>query len=153
MGIKPAGGSDSFGVFDVTASALAAERSRLAVIAQNIANAQVTGNEKSPPYRRQRAVFETELAEAMQRGRVGGRAGGGVAGGVKVRIEGVPGEFPRMPMPGDPHADKDGWVQTSNVNVVDEMVDMLDASRSYEANLTALRTWRKMLEQTIEMAR
>ena len=152
MGTKPVGGSDSFGVFDVTASALAAERSRLAVIAQNIANAQTTGNEQTPPYRRQRAIFETEMAEALQRGRFGGKDGG-VAGGVKVHVEGVPGEFPRVQMKGDPHADKDGWVQTSNVNIVDEMVDMLDASRSYEANLTALRTWRKMLEQTIEMAR
>ena len=140
--------SPSMQVFDVTASALTAERARLAVIAQNIANAQVTGNAERPPYRRQRVLFESVLADAKQRG-----SGAAPAGGIRVRVADAPGEFRREHLPDHPDAGKDGWVLFPNVNVVDEMVDLIDASRTYEANLSALRTWRKMLDQTLDMAR
>jgi flagellar basal-body rod protein FlgC len=135
----------STSVFDVTASALSAERARLAVIAQNIANAEATGNAQHPPYRRQRVLFESALQDAK------GRAT--AAGSVRTRVADAPGDFKRVRIEGHPDADKDGWVLFPNVNVVDELVDMIDASRTYEANLSALKTWRKMLEQTLEMAR
>jgi flagellar basal-body rod protein FlgC len=131
--------SPSLQVFDVTASALSAERKRLSVIAQNIANADATGSAEHPPYRRQRVLFESVLGDEMKR--------------VRARVADAPGEFRRVNIPGHPDADAEGWVLYPNVNVVDEMVDMIDASRTYEANLSALRTWRNMLRQTLDVAR
>ncbi len=141
--------SPSLQVFDVTASALAAERARLSVIARNIANADSTGNAQRPPYRRQRVLFETVMNDALRRGGKGGPP----AGAIRARVADAPGDFRRVSIPGHPDADADGWVLVSNVNVIDEMVDLIDASRTYEANLSALRTWRQMLRQTLEMAR
>jgi flagellar basal-body rod protein FlgC len=140
--------SISTNVFDVTASALTAERMRLSVIAQNIANAQVTKMPDGGPYRRQTVVFESVLKQAT------GRGGDGLpAGAVRARVEDDPKPFQRVYNPGHPDHDKDGWVTLPNVNVTEEMVDLVDAARTYEANLSALRTYRQMLQQTIEMAR
>ena len=141
--------SVSLQVFDVTASALRAERTRMSVVAQNIANAEVSGSAANPPYRRQRVLFESVLEDAV--GRAKGRGQG--AGEIRATVADAPGEFRRVKIDGHPDADADGWVLFPNVNVVDEMVDLIDASRTYEANLSALRTWRQMLRQTIEMAR
>lgn len=135
-------------VFDISASALSAERMRLTVIAQNIANAQVAKTPDGGPYRRQRVLFETVLKESKGRG-----SDGLPVGGVRAHLEPDTTPFQRVKQPGHPDADKDGWVTMPNVNVLDEMVDLLDASRTYEANLSALRTYRQMLQQTIEMAR
>jgi flagellar basal-body rod protein FlgC len=133
-------------VFDITASALTAERARLSVIAQNIANSQVTKMPDGQPYRRQKVLFESVLNSAKG-------AVGLPKGAVRARVATDNSPFQRVKQPGHPDADKDGWVTLPNVNVIDEMVDLLDASRTYEANLSALRTYRQMLQQTLEMAR
>jgi flagellar basal-body rod protein FlgC len=133
-------------VFDITASALTAERARLSVIAQNIANSQVTKMPDGQPYRRQKVVFESVLKSAKG-------AVGLPKGAVRARVATDNSPFQRVKQPGHPDADKDGWVTLPNVNVIDEMVDLLDASRTYEANLSALRTYRQMLQQTLEMSR
>jgi flagellar basal-body rod protein FlgC len=140
--------SISTNTFDITASALTAERARLSVIAQNLANAQVTHMADGQPYRRQKVLFESVLKSAK-----GTKGDGLPVGGVRARIATDNSPFQRVKQPGHPDADKDGWVTLPNVNVIDEMVDMLDASRTYEANLSALRTYRQMLQQTLEMAR
>lgn len=138
----------SLQVFDVTASALAAERARLTVIAQNIANAQVTHVPGGGPYRRQQVLFES-VADGARR-----RAKDGLpSGGVRARVVPDPSEFPRVHMPGNPDADAAGYVRLPNVSITDEMVGLIDSARTYESNLSALRTYRKMLDQTIEMAR
>ncbi len=137
----------SLQVFDVTASALSAERRRLSVISQNIANAEVSGNAAHPPYRRQRVLFESVLNDAK------GAIGRGAPGAIQARVTDAPGDFRRVLIKGHPDADAEGMVLFPNVNIVDEMVDMVDASRTYEANLAALRTWRQMLRQTLDMAR
>lgn len=135
-------------VFDISASALAGERMRVAVIAQNIQNAEVTRMPDGQPYRRQRVLFESVLKDAK------GQKGDGLpVGGVRARVVNDDSPFQRVKQPGHPDADKDGWVNMPNVNVIDEMVDLLDASRTYEANLSALRTYRQMLQQTLEMTR
>lgn len=138
-------------VFDIAASALAAERTRLAVISQNIANAEVTGGKGGDPYRRQRVLFKSVLEDEVARGRNG--FGGLPAGAVRVEVAPAPGDFRMVRDPGHRDADEEGWVKKPNVNVIEEMVDMLEASRSYEANLSALRTWRQMLTRTLEMTR
>ena len=142
------GESVSLQVFDVTASALTAERRRLSVIAQNIANAEVSGSAARPPPRRQRVLFESGLQDAVSRA---GRDA--TAGKITARVADAPGDYRRVLMKGHPDADSEGMVLFPNVNIVDEMVDMVDASRTYEANLAALRTWRQMLRQTLDMAR
>jgi len=139
----------SMQVFDISASALTAERTRLAVISQNIANAQVTKGADGEPYRRHRVTFRSVLDEEVRRGKSGGLP----AGGVRADVETVPGDFQNVKIPGHPDADKDGFVRMPNVNLVDELVDMVDASRTYEANLSALRTWKQMLARTLEMTR
>jgi flagellar basal-body rod protein FlgC len=139
----------SMQVFDISASALAAERTRLAVISQNIANASVTKGAGGEPYRRCRVQFHRVLEEEVARGRGGGLP----AGAVRAEVQTVPGDFHRVRIEGHPDADAEGWVQMPNVNLIDEMVDMVDASRTYEANLSALRTWKQMLARTLEMTR
>src|SRR5262245_5496506 len=144
-GTKPVATS----VFDISASALTGQRLRLSVIAQNLANATSTAKTaEGTPYRRQRVVFESVLKESR------GRDGDGLpVGAVRARLAADDSPFQRVKRPGDPEADKDGWVTLPNVNVIDEMVDLIDASRTYEANLSALRTYHQMLQQTIEMAK
>jgi flagellar basal-body rod protein FlgC len=139
----------SMQVFDISASALSAERTRLAVISQNIANAQVTKGTDGEPYRRQRVNFRSVLDEEVRRGRSGGLP----AGGVRADVEAVAGDFQHVKIPGHPDADKNDMVRMPNVNIIDELVDMVDASRTYEANLSALRTWKQMLARTLEMTR
>ncbi len=141
----------SMQVFDISASALAAERTRLAVISQNIANAGVTKGADGEPYRRHKVVFRSVLEDEVKRR--GGQGGALPAGAVRVEIAKVPGEFESIKDEGHPQADAHGMVRMPNVNVIDEMVDMVDASRTYEANLSALRTWKQMLARTLEMTR
>lgn len=139
----------SMQVFDISASALSAERTRIAVISQNIANAQVTKGPDGEPYRRQRVNFRSVLDEEVRRGRAGNVA----AGGVRAEVEAVAGDFQLVKIPGHPDADQNDMVRMPNVNIIDELVDMVDASRTYEANLSALRTWKQMLARTLEMTR
>jgi len=144
-GTKPAATS----VFDISASALRAERVRLSVIAQNIANANsTTKTAEGTPYRRQKVVFESVLKESKGRD-----ADGLPVGAVRARLATDASPFQRVKRPGDPDADAEGWVTLFNVNVIDEMVELIDASRTYETNLSALRTYHQMLQQTIEMAK
>ncbi len=138
----------SLQVFDISASALTAERMRIAVIAQNIANAEVTGRAGADPYRRRRVSFESVLKQE-----VGRRKDGLPVGAVRARIEEVPGEFRIERIKGHASADANGDVKFPNVSVIEEMVQLIDASRTYEANLSALRTWKQMLGQTLEMTR
>jgi flagellar basal-body rod protein FlgC len=115
---------------DTSASALSAQRRRMDVIAQNIANAETTRTPEGGPYRRQQVVFTLDEQ-----------------GGVEVS-EVV--QDPRPPrlvyQPGHPDADAAGYVALPNVNLVEEMVDMISAMRSYEANVTAINA-AKAIEQ------
>ena len=131
-----------FDVLAISGSGMSAHRRRLAVIAENIAHAQTTDRGDGTPYRRKEAVFETDLRGALE--------------GL-VRVSGVA-EDDRTPLarvysPGHPMADKDGMVSFPNVNTVFEMVDLLAASRAYEANLQAARMFRGMVDQTLNNLR
>ena len=131
-----------FDALAISGSGMSAERRRLAVIAENIAHAQDTNRGDGTPYRRKEAVFETELS-------------GELAG--LVRVAGVS-EDHRTPLekvhlPGHPMADQDGMVAFPNVNPVFEMVDLMAATRAYEANLQAARIFRGMVDQTLNNLR
>jgi flagellar basal-body rod protein FlgC len=145
-----------FDAIDISASGLTAERLRMDVTAENLANAQTTRGPDGGAYRRKAVVlqqsggdggFAGALAGAVQRGDGGPR-------GVEVTAI-VPDTTPsrRVHDPGHPDADADGYVELPNVNPVTEMVDLIGASRAYEANVTAMQTAKTIFSKTLELLR
>lgn len=141
--------------FDIAGAGLRAELQRSEVVASNLANMHRTGNADHEPYRRKTLVFR-ELLDSAQGASgslagLGGDGGNGtIAGGVsvaEVREDDSP--FPVFYQPGHPDADDSGKVLGSNVDLFQEMVDMQIVERSFDANLTALRTYRSMLQNAI----
>lgn len=136
----------SFSSFDISASGIYAQRVRMDVIAENIANADSTRTANGGPYRRQRVTFAAAYDDAIKRGNP-------VKG---VQVEGItedPTDFRTVYDPGHPDADKNGYVRMPNVNVVEEMVDMISATRAYEANVTALNATKSMIASAIDIAK
>ncbi len=137
---------------DISATGLKAERMRMEVAAGNIANANATRSPDGGPYRRQQVVFETQMQSAL--GGMVSQGGQNQLGGVGVvGIESDRSPFPKVYNPGHPDADPDGFLQMPNVALPMEMVDLMTASRSYEANLKSLEVFRRMAEQTLELMR
>ena len=139
-------GNDMFRALDITGSALTAERTRMDIIAENLANANVTRMaDGSGPYRRKEVVFAQELSRAMML-RSNDRGVGG------VRVAGIVednAEFQKLHRPWHPDADADGNVLMPNVNAAHEMVNLLMASRSYEANLSSIKAFQEMMRLTL----
>lgn len=137
----------------VAASGLSAERARIDVIAENIANARTTRTPEGGPYRRKMILFEPVLERALAgAGRKGGaREVHGVRAAAVVRDERRP--FERVLDPGHPDAGPDGAVLYPNVDAVLEMADLVTALRAYEANLTAQQNFLRMAERALELAR
>ncbi len=126
---------------DISASALSAHRRRLEVIAQNLANAETTRTAAGGPYRRQVVVFGEKVDAA----------GGSGVDVVAVTSDPTPGK--KIHEPGHPDADAQGFVTYPNVNPMEEMVDVISATRSYEANVTALNATKSMVRKSLELAR
>ena len=133
---------------DSTASALDAERIRMDVISENIANVDTTKGLDGKPYQRQQVVFESVL-NAQQSG-----ANGAVPQTTQVvRIDKDTRE-PRMVYnPSHPDADSQGMVAMPNINIHEEMVDMIASSRSYEANLAVVKNARTMAMQDLSIGK
>ena len=132
---------------DVTASALTAQKTRLDVVAQNIANAQTTRTASGRPYERQVVSFETELLRSQG-------AGGAALQSVRVAqvtTDHSPGQ--QVYNPQHPDATPDGMVMMPNVNISQEMVDLITASRTYEANLSVVKNARQMAMRTLEIGK
>ena len=125
------------GSMDISASGLYAQRMRMDTIANNLANAETTRTAQGGPYQRKTPVFQEDLEN----------------GGVKVdAIIGDPRPFPQVHQPGHPDADPaTGIVRLPNVNPVEEMVDLVTASRAYEANVTALNASKAMVQKSLEI--
>jgi flagellar basal-body rod protein FlgC len=132
---------------DIAASGLAAERMRMEVVANNIANAHTTRSVDGGPYRRQTVVFSSLLDQTS--GGTQPQMGG-------VRVVGVNQDsspLPRVYEPGHPDADEEGFVTMPNVSLPHEMVDLMTASRAYEANLKSMQAFRSMAEQALSLLR
>jgi len=132
---------------DVTAGALNAQKTRLDIVAQNIANAQTTRGPDGLPYQRKTVSFETELLRST-------KAGGGALQGVhvgKISPDTTPGA--RIYDPSHVDAAADGFVSMPNVNMAFEMVDLMSASRAYEANLSVVKNARQMAMKAMEIGK
>ncbi len=134
---------------DVTASALTAQKTRLDIVAQNIANAQTTRGPDGLPYQRKTVSFETELLRHTN-----GPAGAAALQSVhigKIGTDNTPGA--RIYDPQHADAGADGYVLMPNVNMAFEMVDLMSASRAYEANLSVVRSARQMATKALEIGK
>jgi flagellar basal-body rod protein FlgC len=134
-----------FDALDASGSALSAERLRMDVTAENLANAQSTrGSNGTGPYKRKEVVLEqagSSFADSLQAAR-GVRVAGIVEDSTPPR---------RVYDPGHPDADAQGYVTMPNVNTVTEMTDLIGASRAYEANVTAMQTAKSMFTRTLDL--
>ena len=132
----------------ISASALAAQRTRMNVIAENLANVDTTRTEAGGPYRRRVARIESDTPSFA-------RLVGGETGTRGVRVAGVTtiNETRRVYTPGHPDADPSGYVDMPNVNAVLEMTDMMAATRAYEANVTAIQALKSMAQKALELGR
>lgn len=136
--------STSVNALDVSGSALHAQRVRMNTIANNIANVNTTRNAEGfkEIYRRKEVVFKTGNPEETGHRRYG----------VTVKdVKGDPSAFRRLYQPGHPDADEYGYVMMPNVHTPLEMVDMIEASRAYEANLMAIQVTKTMNNKSLEI--
>lgn len=135
-----------FESISISASALSAERVRMNVIANNLANINTTKGPDGEPYKRKYVIFETQLNKSITDSdalRENGVAISDIAEDQRP--------FRRIYKPGHPDADKDGYVSLPNIDMVEENVDLLAASRAYDANLSAMKASKAMLRKMIEL--
>ena len=130
---------------DITASALDAQRTRLDIISQNIANAQTTRTPAGGPYKRQMVSFETELLHQVD-GTSSPLQGVQIS---SIAADPTPGE--QVYNPQHPDADAQGMVAMPNVRLAFEMVDLISASRAYEANLAVAKNGKEMALRTLQI--
>ncbi len=144
---------DFFNSINVSSSALSAERTRMNLISSNLANANATRTPEGGPYKRKDAVFTaTPLESSFNRALDGATAQQVRRVEVSQIIEDQ--NPPRLQYdPGHPDADPQGYVAMPNVNVVEEMADMIGATRAYEANVTAVQAAKSMALKTLEIGR
>ncbi len=135
---------NAFSSMQISATGLAAERLRMDTISSNMANASTTRNAKGEksPYVRKIAVFQEALDSKKQ-----------MAGVKAVGIEEDKSPLRREYNPNHPDADNDGYVTMPNVNVLNEMADMMVASRSYEANVDTLNALKSMFSKALEIGK
>ena len=133
-------------IFNIAGSALNAQTVRMNTTASNLANASTVAGSDKEAYRAKRSKFQTVLEDQIK-----GQEGPN-AGGVRVtQLLSDPAPIRRMNEPGNPLADKDGFVYMSNVNEMTEMVEMMAASRSYQNNVEVVNTARLLMSKTIDM--
>jgi flagellar basal-body rod protein FlgC len=145
-----------FDALEISASGLTAERMRMDVVAQNLANAQTTRGADGQPYRRKEVVLQERQAQGGFGAALAGAmvARGGTPGGVEVaQVAADQTPLKRVYDPGHPDADADGYVQMPNVDSVSEMVDLISAQRAYEANVTAMQAAKQVFAKTLEILR
>ncbi|AIQ24726.1 flagellar basal body rod protein FlgC [Paenibacillus sp. FSL E2-8871] len=143
--------------FGISASALTAQRLRMDVISSNVANAETTRasvvDGKAVPYRRKLVVMEATESNKFSN-ILNSKLNGSSSEGVKVQSI-IEDTSPLKPVynPSHPDADAEGYVYMPNVDITKEMVDMLSASRSYEANVTMLNASKAMVSKALEIGR
>lgn len=142
-----------FSTMNISASGMTAQRLRTDIIAQNIANVNTTRDENGQPYVRKNVVFSEKTQNSF--GAVLGSTMATQGSGVKVTeiVEDNETAMNKVYDPSHPDADADGYVTYPNVNTVTEMTDLIDASRSYEANVTAFNATKSMALKSLEVGK
>ena len=139
---------------NISATGLTAQRLRMDTISENIANVNTTRTGDGTPYKRKEVIFQemqaTPFSTFLNTALNSDQAGEGVRVS-QIVDDNSPGS--KVYDPGHPDADQDGYVTMPNVNIVTEMVNMISASRSYEANVTAINNTMAMLAKTLEISR
>ena len=144
---------------NISASGMSAQRTRMDIIAQNVANVNTTRDENGNPYRRQTVVFEErsinnhnfESYLTAQRTGLSYNRQDGTGVKISAIAEDHVTAMKKVYEPGNPDADEDGYVTYPNVNTVTEMTNLIDASRSYEANVTAFNATKNMALKGLEL--
>jgi len=133
---------NSFNVFTVSASALEAQKQRMNVIASNMANVHSTRTDEGGPYRRKDVLFSAAAVQSDPDTLAGVKV-------VDIVADSTP--FRTVYDPGHPDADKEGYVSMPNINIIEEMVNMMMASRAYEASVSAFNMSKTMFLKTLEL--
>jgi flagellar basal-body rod protein FlgC len=132
---------DLFTAMDISASGLTAQRTRMNVISSNIANAQTTRTNEGGPYKRKDVIFKENSFENQL---------------AAVEVDGIvedPAPGKQMYDPGNPDANADGYVTMPNVNMMEEMVNMIGATRAFEANTVAVKSQKEMALKSLSIGR
>ncbi len=138
---------------NISGSGLTAQKYRMEIVAQNLANADTTRTAKGGPYRRKLVVLQ-EIGGAGNFAQALRASSGGSAGGVRVQqVLDDTDDFKVEYDPTHPDANEDGYVQLPNVDTTQEMVDMMAASRLYEANVTAFNAMKAMATKALEIGK
>ena len=135
--------------FRIAASGMSAQRVRLNLVSSNLANANTTRTEDGGPYKRLRPVFSTMVERASEPD----TPDAALRGVEVVEIDKDESEGALVHNPSHPDADEDGNVRMPNVNVMEEMVDMMTASRSFEANVQAFTSLKEMVVRSLDIGR
>jgi flagellar basal-body rod protein FlgC len=142
-----------FDALNISASGLTAQRLRMDVTSANLANAQTTRTPEGGAYKRQNVILQESSGSDTFAGSLAGAMGSDAApAGVEVAAivdDAVPTK--KVYEPTNPEADGQGYVEMPNVNPVSEMTDLIDASRSYQADVTAMQTTKTVMAKTIEL--
>ncbi|MBU7008262.1 flagellar basal body rod protein FlgC [Phosphitispora fastidiosa] len=144
-----------FKALDISASGMTAQRLRMDLISENIANINTTRTEAGGPYRRKMAIFEARGPESSFAG-ILGRTLEQQKTGAGVRVLGINEDkspFKMVYDPNHPDANDEGYVSMPNVNIVTEMVNMISATRSYEANVTATKASKDIALKAMEIGK
>ena len=140
-----------FNSMRINASGLSLERLKMDIISTNVANVNTTRTEEGGPYRRKEVVFEESLLEA--RNNINNKFNNKSFG---VKVTEIVEDEDNQKFIYDPNhidADEDGYVETPNVNMVDEMIALLNTQRTYEANITALNASKSILKKALEISK
>jgi flagellar basal-body rod protein FlgC len=138
-------------ILKISASGMKAQRTRMEIISTNLANLQTTRTEEGGPYVKKEVVFSAaDVSDTRDFGRM-----------LSEKIEGVkvdsvsesPKPFEKIYDPGHPDADKEGYVTFPNVNLMEEMADMIAATRAYEANINAVSATKEMFMKSLEIGK
>jgi len=143
----------AFSGMNISASGMSAQRLRMDVISQNIANVRTTRDKNGQPYKRKAVVFSERTTSPFQE--IFMKTAGVPGNGVKVTriVEDSETPMNKVYDPNHPDADEEGYVSYPNVNIVQEMTDLIDATRSYEANVTAFNATKSMALKGLEVGK
>jgi flagellar basal-body rod protein FlgC len=141
-----------FSLLSVSASGMSAQRARAELLVENLANAETTRTQEGGPYRRKDAVFATDAPESPFASIFEAQLAR--PDGVRVSEVVVDNRDPeRRYLPGHPDADKDGYVSFPRINPAEDMVDLMGATRSYQANVAAISAVKDMIQRSIDLLR